>query len=279
MSKIALVTGATDGIGRATALELARDGYTLHILGRNRERGESALAAIREISPERNHRVFRVDLGSIPACNGFLDDYIAIGDRLELLVLNANAYTKKTSLSAEGIETTFAVGCVSRYLFSVRLSPLMEAATNARVVHIGDARSLRKIDYRGIARGSLSILKATGQSYSGDTLMAHFLNPLGHTRIPHETIYPGVVNTRQIREQPLYIRLLAKLLGLLEPEESGRRIAAHIRATVPREVAGKYFKLEREARPSRRLAGSREAFEALVRYLEEKTGVPLDDMV
>ena len=67
----------------------------------------------------------------------FLDEYVSAHQALDLLILNANAVTRKVSLTVDGIETTFAVGYMSRYLFSLKLNALLAAGNQARVVHVG----------------------------------------------------------------------------------------------------------------------------------------------
>ena len=276
--KVALITGGTDGIGKATALELAGHGYTLHVLGRSKVRGERTLAEARGIAPDTPHELFLVDLADLEAVNAFLREYVDSYDTLDLLVLNANAWVPNVSVSSVGVDVVFTVGYLSRYLFSIRLNPLLEAGQDARVVHVGDARIIREIDYARLSRPDYGILKATSQSYAASALLAYFLNALDMTSVPHETMDPGVVNTRQIKERNIVLRALARLGGLLEPEESGRRIVRHILETRARDVASRYYSLEKEKKLPEKLTATKARFERLVAYSERVTGVSLTEI-
>ena len=276
--KVALITGGTDGIGKATALELAKHGYTLHVLGRSKVRGERALADARRLGPDAAHELLLVDLADLEAVNAFLREYARSYDRLDLLVLNANAWVPNISVSSVGVDVVFTVGYLSRYLFSIRLNPLLEAGKDARVVHVSDARMIREIDYARLSRPDYGILKATLQSYAASALLAYFLNALDMTPVPHETMDPGVVNTRQIKERNIVVRALARLGGLLEPEESGRRIVQHILQTRARDVASRYYSLEKEKKLPEKLTGGNARFERLVAYSERVTGVSLTEI-
>lgn len=269
MSRIALITGSTDGIGKETALALAKTGWTLHLLGRNKERGNQTLSNVKALNPEGAHRLFLVDLSSIHQSRLFLNEYLESYKALDLLVLNALARTQKGFLTEEGLDVTFAVGPVSRYMFSIALNPLLLASKDGRVVHIGDASRLSDIDYEAITNSSLGVLKATMQSYSASALMAYFFNE--KTSVPHETVFPGVVRTKQLKEANWLPGFLRRWVGILEPEESGRRVCQHILNTRPQEVAGRFFKLEREKKLNSSIVNGQVEFEALSRFCQQKT--------
>ena len=218
--KTALITGSTDGIGFAVALELTKDGYAVHLHGRSRERGEEALGKLKASAPGAPHELWLADLASVQASRDLLKRYRDTHQALGLLFLNANTHIRPTPLTEDRIEQTFAIGCVSRYLFSIELNPLLSATPGARVSHIGDARFIRPIDYTSIRKGSRGITSATMQSYVGDALLAYFFNWLDLTPVAHEIISPGSVNTKQLRDQPAHIRFLA---WLMRPQETQRR--------------------------------------------------------
>ena len=277
MNKTALVTGATDGIGRATALELARQGYVVHVLGRNPRRGTETLTRLRAIHPEGKHELFMLDLGTLEANNRFLQHYRNTHDSLDLLVLNANAATKPLSLTKDGIETTFAVGYISRYLFSLKLNDLLVKGDQSRVVHIGDAVFNAHLDYDRLFDPQYGIAKATWLSYTADALLVHFLHECKLTPVAHELMNPGVVNTRQVQEQHRLFRLVAHWFGMIEPEEAGRRLVRHIGQTSPSEVAGRVFKLEKPKKGSKGGAKRLEKCQRLIEFSESFTGTKVTD--
>ena len=278
VAKVALVTGATDGIGRAIALRLARYGFALHVLGRDAARGERVLADLNRIAPGRPHALHLVDLCDLDAVEQFLRQYTDGNDTLDLLVLNANAWVRDISVAPAGVDVVFTVGYLSRYLFSIRLNGLLTRGDQARVVHVGGAGMIREIDYAKLSRPDYGILKATMQAYTASAFLAYYLNALNLTPVPHETMDPGVVNTRQIRERNIVLRLLAKCTGLIEPEESGRRIVRHVLETRAEDVGGKYYALEKEKRLPAKLTGSRHTFDRLAAYSERVTGVALSEV-
>lgn len=279
MERAAMVTGATDGIGRATAIELAKRGFTVHLLGRNEARGQETVGQLEQISPARPHKLYLYDLGSMRENRRFLEEYTECHSRLDLLILNANARKRKTTVTEDGVETTFAVGCLSRYMYAVMLNPLLKMAEGSRVMHIGDATRISALDYAAITGRGFGILKASLQSYSGDALLAYWFNAGGMTKVPHEIVSPGVVNTEQMRELRFLPKKLLRLFGVLEPDESGRRLVEHVLSTDAHEVAGKFFYLEKEKKVSRKLVNGRPKFEELLAFCEKTTGIEACQMM
>ena len=273
MTKRALITGGTDGIGRAIALELAARDYQVHVLGRSDARGREVLQLLREVNPGAQHQLFLVDLASIEACRSFLDEYQAETDHLDLLILNANAFSTKLEVTADGIEKNFAVGCVARYQFAATLDPILRAGTEPRVMYVGGSTFARRIRYDALTNPSYGIVQALGQAFGGSALLALFFGAKTGSPVAHEYMEPGVVNTRVVQERMFLVRWLSRLAGLIEPRESGSRIADHIVSTTGSDVAAKFFKLGKPRPVSRRLR--RDDFERLVQYCEKATGVPL----
>ena len=125
MANLALITGATAGIGRATAMNMARLGYDIHILGSNKKRGKETLQCLKEINSAGKHCFFPVDLSQLETVNNFLDEYLRHYEALDVLVLNAGIFPRQKTRSQDGIDLSFSVGYISRYLFSIRLNPLL----------------------------------------------------------------------------------------------------------------------------------------------------------
>lgn len=139
--KTALVTGATDGVGRLVARELARQGWRVLVHGRNRQRGE---VLVREIEQAGGRATFlAADLASLAEVRRLADDVRKTTDRLELLINNAgigtvgNAPGRQTS--ADGHELRFAVNYLAGFLLTHLLLPMLKASAPARIVNVSSA--------------------------------------------------------------------------------------------------------------------------------------------
>jgi NAD(P)-dependent dehydrogenase (short-subunit alcohol dehydrogenase family) len=86
--KIVLITGSTDGLGKATALELARRGATILLHGRNPEKGEAVLKEIELLSGRANHTYYNADLASLKAVQAMSEKILAEQSRLDMLINN-----------------------------------------------------------------------------------------------------------------------------------------------------------------------------------------------
>lgn len=271
--KTALITGATDGIGKEAALELARKGYSIHVLGRNQERGNAVLKTVQRIFPAGQHEVFFLDLADIAATKEFLANYRSRYGQLDLLVLNANAASKTLSLTAEGIEKNFAVGFVSRVLFSVQLDSLLRNTAGSRVLHIGDGRYAVDVPLGKLTATGHGVLRALAITYAADAHFVYQWHQQQLSPVPHELYYPGVVNTRQVKDLGWVLRNLAYLTGVIEPEDAGKAIVQHLMATKPQDAAGKLFNIGRERLFHRRIRGGAETFERVMAFVAEHAGL------
>jgi len=137
---VALVTGATDGLGRALAERLAGTGMTVHIHGRSEEKLEAAAREI--VAATGNERVYthRADLASLAEVRGLTDEIAAL-DALHLLVNNAGIGSglpdsPEREESADGIELRFAVNYLAGFVLTTRLLPLLQRSAPARIVMV-----------------------------------------------------------------------------------------------------------------------------------------------
>ena len=139
--RTALITGATDGVGRVVARALAQQGWRVLVHGRDRPRGE---ALVREIEQAGGRATFlAADLASLAEVRRLADEVRAQTDRLDLLINNAgigtagNAPGRQTS--ADGHELRFAVNYLAGFLLTRLLLPLLKASTPARIVNVSSA--------------------------------------------------------------------------------------------------------------------------------------------
>jgi NAD(P)-dependent dehydrogenase (short-subunit alcohol dehydrogenase family) len=139
-----LVTGATDGLGKAVAAELAAGGATVLVHGRDDTRGEQTLAEIREHTGSDRLHWYRADLASLAEVRSLAERITAEHERLEVLVNNAGIGTtidgdRGRRESVDGYELRFAVNYLAPYLLSRLLVPRLIESAPARIVNVSSA--------------------------------------------------------------------------------------------------------------------------------------------
>jgi len=268
--KTILVTGSTDGIGKATALALARLGHRVLVHGRDREKGRAVLGEIRAETGSTDHGLFIADLSTLEGIRGLGTDVNDRYERLDVLVNNAGVYQPERVLTADSLETTFAVNLLAPFFLSHLLQPLLAAAAPARIVNVAsgahfDARSMdwenlqgeREYDGWGAyARSKLGVVLVT-------SALARRLDPV---QVTVNCLHPGVICTKLLFSAfPSYP---------CDPPEAGARTPVYL-ATSPTVagVTGKYFDGMKEAGPSR-IARDRDTQEQLWKLLGEIAGIP-----
>ncbi|GLX97226.1 SDR family NAD(P)-dependent oxidoreductase [Herbidospora sp. NBRC 101105] len=145
MTKTALVTAGTGGIGLETALGLAAAGFAVTVVGRDPARGARAVDRIDATRPAHPARFRRADLGSLDQVRALADDVTASGEPLTVLVNNVGAmFADRADL--DGVEASFVVNHLSPYLLTELLLPVLTAGAPSRIVNVtsGAVRSARK---------------------------------------------------------------------------------------------------------------------------------------
>ena len=138
--QIILITGATDGLGRAVALELARRGATLLLHGRSEERGTRTLDEIRARTGNDKLTYYCADFESLAEVRELAEAVRAERDRLDVLLNNAAlGIDHRRRVTADGHEATFQVDYLAPYMLSHLLEALLIASAPSRVVNVASA--------------------------------------------------------------------------------------------------------------------------------------------
>jgi NAD(P)-dependent dehydrogenase (short-subunit alcohol dehydrogenase family) len=137
----ALITGATDGLGRGVAKRLAADGADLHLHGRNPDRLASTAEAIKAETGNQRIQTHLADLADLDQVRALADEVEASTEQLHLLISNAgigSGKPEKTTRqeSRDGYELRFAVNYLAGFLLTLRLLPLLRRSAPARVVNV-----------------------------------------------------------------------------------------------------------------------------------------------
>jgi len=261
--KIAIVTGATSGLGRTTAEQLAAQGAEVCIVGRDPERTERAR---REISAASGASVEAdlADLSLLSETAAFAARFAQRHDRLDILVLNAGALTHEYTVTAEGNESTFATHVLSQFLLLRLLRPLLEAAAPSRVISVASGGMYTE-------RLDVDALEPTPAAYEGSkayarckraqvVLAQEWTRRLRGTGVTVNTMHPGWADTPGIRTAlPGFSRVLGPLLRT--PGEGADTIVWLAAAPEVAKESGLFF-LDRLPRATHRLRRTRRPDEA-----------------
>lgn len=133
---VVLVTGSTDGIGRQTAIDLAKRGAHVVIHGRNQHRAEAAFEEVVAGSGSSDLAMVSGDLASPDGTRSISDAVHARYDRIDVLINNAGVYKTDRQLSHDGFELTFAVNHLSYFLLTGLLLDLVRRSSHARIINV-----------------------------------------------------------------------------------------------------------------------------------------------
>jgi NAD(P)-dependent dehydrogenase (short-subunit alcohol dehydrogenase family) len=243
--RVCLVTGATRGIGRATALGLARLGADVHLVARDRVRGEAALAEVRRAGGGR-HSLFVADLASQASTRALAEEARARLPGLHVLVNNAGAIFTRRTLSPDGIEMTLALNHLGYFLLTALLLDRMRASAPARIVNVASTAHVgARVDFDDLqGERGYGAWKAYGQSKLANVLFTRELaRRLAGSGVTANCLHPGVVATGFGRNGsgPLSwgVRIAAPFL--LGPARGARTSIYLASAPEVENVTGEYF--------------------------------------
>ncbi len=257
LGKVCLITGATSGIGKATALGLAQTGATVVLVARNVKQGEAIQTEIKQQSGNEAIELLIADLSSQAAIRQLAQDFLALHQTLHVLINNAGVMMGSRTTTVDGIETMLAVNYLAPFLLTNLLLTVIKASSPARIINVASVPVNIRINFAD--------LQAT-RKYSGFRQYQHtklalvlftyeLARRLRGTGVTVNCLHPGTVGTNILRNPPPLIGLAAKIpiasLVFSSPEK-GAETSLYL-ATAPEveQVTGKYFRKKKEARSAK----------------------------
>ena len=131
-----MVTGASSGIGAATCEALAAAGATVHLVVRDRGRGEDVRARLSEQTGSDRLHLHVCDVSSLGSVREFANGFTAANHELHVLVNNAGAMPPQRTMTAEGFELTFATNVLGPFLLTALLLPALRQGAPSRVINV-----------------------------------------------------------------------------------------------------------------------------------------------
>ncbi len=268
---VILVTGATDGLGRRVARDLAAEGATVLLHGRSRERAQAAVREIGEETENDGLSYYLADLSSLAEVRRLAEEVSSDHARLDVLVNNAGIGSGPSGgshrrVSKDGFELVFAVNYLSCFLLTNLLLPLMRGSAPARVVNVASAGQA-PIDFDDVMleRG-YDGWRAYAQSKLAQIMFTFSLaERLEGSGVTANALHPAsLMDTKMVRESFGYT---------MSTVEEGAAATERLVASPDLEgVSGRYFDGQREAR-AKDQAYDRQAREQLWTLSEELCGL------
>jgi NAD(P)-dependent dehydrogenase (short-subunit alcohol dehydrogenase family) len=244
--KVCLVTGANAGIGKATSQGLAHMGATVVMVCRSQERGEGALAEIKQTSGNKHVYLLVADLASQAAIGNLAREFKRNYSALHVLINNAGIIPRKRQLTVDGLETQFAVNHLAPFLLTNLLLGVLKASAPARIVTVAsDMHRGATIDFDDLQSAeSYRPLQVYSRTKLANILFTYELaRRLEGTEVTANCLHPGVVSTKLLADGmgiPRPLKSTTKLIG--SGPTKGAKTSIYL-ATSPEVegVSGKYF--------------------------------------
>lgn len=264
--KTILVTGSTDGIGRATAQALAERGCAVLVHGRNRTRAEAAARAIAGATGNRQVTAVAADFAALAEVRALAQLVLRICPRLDVLINNAGIAVRRRRLSADGYESTFAVNHLAPFLLTNLLLDRLRASAPARIVNVSSGvHGSGRIDFDDLQmeRGFDGWEAYCNSKLANALFTCELARRLDAGEVTANFLHPGVIDTK----------LLHVNFGGGSPVTEGARTPLHLALAPELEgVSGAYYVNRRPARASA-AAGDRRLAAELWRVSSALTGL------
>lgn len=244
--KTCLITGATNGIGRVTAVELARMGAELFLIYRNKSRADETLAEIRNRTDAENVHFLHADLGSQQQIRRAAAEFLATGKPLHVLINNAGLGNTKRLVTEDGIEMVFAVNHLAYFLLTMLLLERIKQSAPARIVNVAsEAHRFGTINFDDLGgERRYSTFGTYGQSKLANILFSYELaRRLAGTGVTVNCLHPGgIASGLWTNNGPLAQFIMWAGKPFLKTPEQGAQTTIYLAASPEVEgVTGKYY--------------------------------------
>ncbi len=243
---ICLITGGTDGVGKATAIALAATGYAVVLAARNHAKAATVAAEIVASTGNRDVDYLIADLGSLAQVHRLAETFMVRYPRLDVLINNAGIVAPQRVVTEDGFEQTFQVNYLAQFYLTHLLLGELEKSPHGRVINLSSSvyragkfdpdnlQSERNFSTIGAyAASKLCVLLFTVE-------LAHRLEA---TRVTANAVHPGIVRTPMMRGAPGLFRVISyAALPFSRSPEKGAATSVFLASSVePTHISGQYL--------------------------------------
>jgi len=197
-AKTILITGATDGIGKQTALELAKMGHKVLVHGRNKVKSEDAAAWICEVSGNDKTEAVQADLTDFDEIKALAENIKVRQVRLDVLLNNAGVFENEKVVLPNGLERTFMVNHMAPFVLTLELRDLLKSTPGARIVNVSSMAQSGSIDFDNLnGEKYFDPYNAYAVSKLENILFTYKLaHMLKNDGVMANCLHPGVIDTK-----------------------------------------------------------------------------------
>ncbi len=244
--KTCLITGATNGIGRVTAVELAGMGAELFLTYRDKARADETIAEIRQKTGNDKIHLLKADLGSQSQVRVVAAEFLAMGKPLHVLINNAGLGNTSRTITADGIETVFAVNHLAYFLLTMLLLDCIKRSAPSRIVNVAsEAHRFGTIDFDDLGgEQRYRTFGAYSQSKLANILFTYELaRRLAGSGVTVNCLHPGGIASGLWTNNGRLAQLIMKAAKpFLKTPEQGARTTIYLASSDEVEgVTGKYY--------------------------------------
>lgn len=245
--KVVFITGATNGIGKVTALELAKKGATVVIVGRDAEKTETTVQEIRAASHNDKVEYLLADLSSISEVRRLAEEFKQKYPRLDVLINNAGMYFATREETVDGYERTFALNHLAYFLLTNLLLEVLKSSAPSRIINVSSAAHRTAVlDFNDLQSKNYGMagFRAYGLSKLANIMFTYKLaRMLKGSGVTVNALHPGGVNTGFGKNNGGLMKLAMNIFGSfsLTPEQ-GAETSIYLASSPQVEgVSGEYF--------------------------------------
>jgi NAD(P)-dependent dehydrogenase (short-subunit alcohol dehydrogenase family) len=237
--KIVLITGGTGGIGKQTALELARLGAHVVVTGRSQASGEAAVSELQELSGSPAINLLLADLSTQAGVRSLAKAFTQAHSHLDVLINNAGLASSERRITEDGVEAGFAVNAIAPVLLTQLLMDRLKSSASARVITVTGGRHPDTIELDNL-QAERSFEGLNSYSHSKLIMMAlmiEFSQRVEGTNVTLNVCYPGNATTSMTQNVtpkmlPGIMRLFWPLFKLMTRPDSGQSAAKAARSSI-----------------------------------------------
>ncbi|MDB5282464.1 MAG: rhlG 2 [Bacteroidota bacterium] len=249
-NKIVLITGGNSGIGKATAVGIAKTGATVIIACRSREKGTQAVEDIKKASGNNKVELLLMDLASQKSVRDAVTEFKTRFKQLHVLINNAGVFLRNREETVDGIEKTFATNYLSHFLLTHLLLDTLKASAPSRIINVASKHGGIKIDFEDLMTSkNYSFMKAVGPTKLAMVMFSRELaKQLKGAGVTVNSLHPGLAKSNLLNDIPAVPRVLFNLI-MTSPEKCAETSIYLATSPDVANVSGEYFEKKKVVKP------------------------------